>query len=216
MARSFDGSTQYISRSPVITAMPCSMASWAYFGVAASNESNVTSASPSTIKDLYSIITDNTSHLCAKIASASVADQTAATSATVSINTWYHTAAVFTSSTSRAICINGGGKVTSSVSCSPNSANFNITSYGVAKTSGGVFFKNVKIAFPAYWTAALTDSEVLALASGISPIHVRPQSLVSYLRLTGGNSNEPDMVTATTFATTGGVTEFDNPSIYAP
>lgn len=60
------------------------------------------------------------------------------------------------------------------------------------------------MAHDAHWNGIiLTPSEVLSLASGMNPILIRPDSLVSYLPLTGTNSPEPDLIKNNTLSITG-------------
>ena len=119
------------------------------------------------------------------------ADTTAAPPA----DTWFHFAGVWISSTSRAAYLNGGNKGTSSVNVTPTGIDrvqFGARSRnGGASTDYGDFDGLGEIGL---WNAALTDAEVAVLAKGVSPLMVRPQSLVAYWPLLGNQSPEIDLV----------------------
>lgn len=94
-----------------------------------------------------------------------------------------HVAAVFTSTSSRSIFVNGANKVTETTA---NTADgFNNVVIGARKsTSFGAFWSGL-VAEAAIWSVALTDAEIASLASGATPFMVRPASLVFYAPLTG-------------------------------
>lgn len=63
---------------------------------------------------------------------------------------------------------------------------------------------NSKLAHFAYWNGTtLNTSQILALASGVSPLAIRPDSLVSYLPLDGVNNPEEDIVAGISGTVTG-------------
>jgi Concanavalin A-like lectin/glucanases superfamily len=126
----------------------------------------------------------------------STTDNTAAASTTLSASTTYHVACVFTSATSRTCYLNGASSVSSSVSVTPSTCD---SSYiGVVKFNGSVAPGTLgTISFPVIYSSALSASDVLSLSKRVGPQHVRTSNLVSYARLTGGNSPEPDMMSTT-------------------
>jgi Concanavalin A-like lectin/glucanases superfamily len=126
----------------------------------------------------------------------STTDNTAASSTTLSASTTYHVACVFTSTTSRTCYVNGGGSTNSTVSVTPGTCD---SSYiGSVKFNGAVATGTLgTIAFPMIYGAALSATDVASLAKAVGPQHVRTSNLVSYLRLTGGNSPEPDYMSTT-------------------
>lgn len=101
-----------------------------------------------------------------------------------------HLAAVFTSNTSRTAFVNGGSKTTNTTSKSTPSG-LAATILGKYEHSGS-FFANGAFAEVGIWAAALDDAEVIALSKGVSPLQIRPQSLVAYWPLIGNDSPEPD------------------------
>lgn len=97
---------------------------------------------------------------------------------------WNHGCGVFSAANSRSIYLNGGAKVTNTVSRSFTINRMIIgASQGVA--GAGEFF-NGSLAEVGIWTAALTDEEVLSLSRGCSPLLVRPQNLLYYIPLVRG------------------------------
>lgn len=67
----------------------------------------------------------------------------------------------------------------------------------------------------AVWDAILTPAEMAALGQGVSPLLIRPQSLVSYVPLLGGQSPEPDWKIAGG-ATVSGATAATHPRVFKP
>lgn len=129
--------------------------------------------------------------------------------------TWCHAAAVFTSSTSRAVYTNGTAGSVDPTSNAP-SGTPDLVSFGAAVSSGGPFtFLNGAIAWAGIWNVALTAAEIVALASGIHPLLIRPSSLLNAYDLRGGLSPEPGRMGYD--LTIGGTTAFsDSPRIFLP
>ncbi len=116
--------------------------------------------------------------------------------ASCSADTWYHGAAVFASSTSRAAYLNGGNKGTNSTSCSPDGAQLDQLS--IAKTTNN--FEGY-IAEWGLWDVALTDEEIATLGNFVSPLMVRPQNLVAYFPFI--RDNDADLVGGLSMSTFG-------------
>lgn len=100
----------------------------------------------------------------------------ALSSGVVTAGRWNHLCAVFTSNSSRAMFINGANKGTDTTAVTTSS----LTQFciGIEPNTGGYY--NGNIAGVAVWNVALTDAEVAMLASGISPLRIRPWSIVFY------------------------------------
>jgi len=107
---------------------------------------------------------------------------------------WNHVAAIFTSSTSRAVFVNGGNKGTNSDSVAVGH-NPDLTGIGCYVRIGDQdwFEWNGRIAEVGFWNVALTDEEVAVLAKGYSPLFVRPQNLVAYWPLIREGSSIDNM-----------------------
>ena len=119
-------------------------------------------------------------------------------------NVWFHAAAVFTSATDRAAFINGGSKGTNATSRVP--AGINRTAIGL-QDNGSASLRAFgqggtgDLAEVGIWSAALTDAEIAALATGLSPMAIRPASLIGYWPLVGNNSPENNVVSNTSVMT---------------
>lgn len=108
----------------------------------------------------------------------------ATTTTTCTLNTWNHAAGVFTTANSRTAYLNGGGKNTDTTTGGIQTL-FNRINFGArvrqSTTPDASTYYNGKLAEIGIWDVALTDAEILTLASGVKPTSVRPQSLVSYI-----------------------------------
>lgn len=140
-----------------------------------------------------------------------------ATAGAVSVNTWVHLAAVFTSSTSRTMYLNGVAGSTDTNSMTPGS--LVVTGLG-DRIFGDLSYSSQpikgKISHWAMWNTALSGANITSLAGGAAPNTVAGGSLVAYWVLAGTASPEPDTsgsgfnmtITGTMTGDTG-----DNPSI---
>ena len=195
MARSNTGSTSnYFANSAApVTAVPLTMVCWF-------NPANVTAD-----MNLVSIIdTNGFNYFSLSAYGAATSDRIAAdtgngttfpfaqSSAAYTANSWHHAAGVWTSATSRAAFLNGANKGTNSTSCTPGGLNHvNIAAYQGA-SSGVLGPLNGSVAEAAIWNVALSDAEIARLAEGVSPLEIRPESIVAYWSLDGLDSPEPD------------------------
>jgi hypothetical protein len=109
----------------------------------------------------------------------------------VSLDTWHHAAGVWRSNTSRTFWLD-----TISVDDDTNTGaegTVDVVNIGVIQTPSLAQPFDGEIADVAIWNAALEDDEILALASGATPLMIRPGSLVAYWPLyTSGT--DPDWV----------------------
>lgn len=130
----------------------------------------------------------------------------------VSVNTWQHACAVFTSSTSRTIYINGGsaGSDTTSVAF-PTFNNFCIGAWRRTSTTS---FMSGRLDDIGVYDVALTATDVLTLSKGYSPLMVRPESLLTYVPL---NYTTPvDLTGGASFTASGSPSLSINPRLYRP
>lgn len=130
---------------------------------------------------------------------------------TVATNTWYHAAGVSSSAASRFAFWNGTKGTENTTSRTPSS--LNTTGIGVLtnNTPSTAATLRGEIAEAGIWSAALDDAEVAALAKGVSPLKVRPQSLVLYAPLVRESINVKGGVT---LSATGSPTVAAHPRIY--
>lgn len=210
MARTFSSSTDVLSvSSAVVTAYPFSFACWAYYTTttAAQNPTWIV-VRDSGFTNYFSLYLQQSSKKVGCWVQAGASGNGALTTTTATVSTWFHAAAVFTSATSRAAFLNGGGKGTNATSLSPTG--MTVTDL---RSTGNT--ENVAEAYAAIWNVALSDSDVANLASAVGPRKVKPQNLIRYCPIHGSASPEPDLVSSTAWTLTG--TAFvAPPRIYSP
>jgi hypothetical protein len=134
------------------------------------------------------------------------------TASAITADTWYHVCGVVATTPSR-ICYLNGVAGTANTSALPT-LTLNTTNVGISRstTVNSPFLGS--IAEIGVWAAALTAPEVLALASGVNPRQVRPQSLFTYWPLYGSVSPEISLLNASHNLTiTGTLAEADHPPI---
>lgn len=132
-----------------------------------------------------------------------------------SANVWSHVAGVTSAANARAAYLNGSSKGTEATSVTPGA--IDITDIGAqhAGSSTPTSFFDGDLAEAALWDAALDDAEVAALAKGMSPLLIRPQSLVGYWPVIGKYSPEIDVVNAKDMTVTSAVVSA-HPSVFNP
>jgi hypothetical protein len=96
---------------------------------------------------------------------------------TFNLNEWNHAAGVFTSNVSRAAYLNGSSASASDPKAMPGC---NRTSIGALMRTTGCNWFSGKIAEAAIWNVALSSEQIGVLASGVSPVFVRPSELLAY------------------------------------
>ncbi len=183
MAYDFNGSSQYLSlASPVATAAPLTMA--CFF-----NADSLTATGM--LISMYSSGGGALTGFHLACAGAAAGDPiraavgnlgtfgTASTSAGYSTGVWQHAAGVFSASNSRTVYLDAGSSGSDTTSITPGTLNNTVVGARVASGSLSNVFDG-RIAEPAIWNAALTADEVAALAKGVSPAKIRPESLVFY------------------------------------
>lgn len=192
MARTNTGSTSnYITATPPAVTSPLTMACWFYPAnlTATMNLLNLTDGS-----GIYYVLAFDGANAYGAGDNKIVAEENgsgiaASTIAVDVANTWHHACSVFASGASRAIYLDGRNKSTETTSLTALSTPvyFNIGAY----YSGGSVFGPISggIAEVGVWNVALTDAEILKLASaGAKPTDVRPDHLIIYRSLDANES----------------------------
>lgn len=211
MARSFNGTSDYIKQINSFTpAAPYSIAAWF-------NPANTTGQ--------MELMINQSGSLGAAVALEFRGDQAFksvnanifgpgysagahATTAVAVANAWYHAGLVQTDATHTAAYLNGGSKGTGVGSGAENLGTIGETFLGAydgtnsGNGTGG--FVSGLLADVAYWTVALTDFEVLALANGARPYQIRPKSILRYWPLDGLASPEPCLIGSTVLSPANG------------
>lgn len=108
-----------------------------------------------------------------------------------SANTWHHLLGVEAASNDRRVYLDGGGKGTNTgtVTPEPTSTHAFLSEYA---SNGFQFPMAGRVCEIAVWNVSLNDAEAAALAAGVSPRRIRPESLQLYLPVLGLDSPEPD------------------------
>lgn len=104
----------------------------------------------------------------------------AASTGSLSSGVWTHAGAVYASSVSRTVYLNGAGDTNTTDTGGPPAPD---TLY-VGRIEGGAYMDG-QCAELAIWNIALTASDMEQLSDGCSPLKIRPASLYDYWRLTG-------------------------------
>lgn len=218
MSRSFNGSSDYLVYSGAVDAAhPMTFALWfnkptttfaTAFSISNTNVSN---------PNRNSIILSNTPNVRAFSANSGGTTTAVATStANYSVNTWHHACAVFSNNSSRTVYLDGGNSATNTTTVAVNAGSFVATTIGGFSNSGGIGQPcDGLIAEVAVWNVSLTAEDARALASGISPILIRPDVLVAYWPLYGEASPEPERRNRYEM-TVNGATKADHPRVYMP
>lgn len=200
MARDFNGSTQYAENATAVAGtFPFTISAWfnpdsATAAMAIASIGNDASATSDVLGLLLggTAVSPNT-RVIAYSAAAGAGTQAFASSS-YSTGSWQHGAAVFASTTSRTAYYNGGNSGADATSSNP--ANRNVTNVATAfagTTNGHIFLFDGRIAEVGFWNVALGADEIGVLGLGVSPLLVRPQSLVAYYPLVGRYSPEIDL-----------------------
>jgi hypothetical protein len=221
MARRGWSSTNFLRYSGgVATATPVTLCAWAKTSVTGTQQRLLglfNSASGAGLNQ-FSLAVSTGNAVRAQTgdgASSNAADS----STTISANTWFHACGVFASPTDRRAFLNGAGKGTETTSRTPS---------GINRTAAGLQDNTAAsqpwapagtgdIAEAAAWNIALSDTDVAALATGVSPLLIHPEALVGYWPIIGNNSPENNLLSNTsTLSVQGSLSASAHPSVIQP
>lgn len=202
MARTFNGTSGYVS-AVIAPAFPYSFACWFRTTNMAQTKpiigfSNAAGSRYDQIWFRGAVAGDPIDILSDAGAGQAITRSTSGTTPGV----YHHACAVIASATSRTIYLDGGNSATTTTSVNPTVDTFNVARFP------GEFFAG-DVAEAALWDVALTAADVAALAKGLSPMHVRPQSLLFYAPLI----RETVELTGVAI-TSSGSTSTDHPRVY--
>lgn len=181
-AYDFDGTNQYLEvGSAVVTTEPLTMACWFNLDNTTAGHSLISIGANAGNNQFALQARGDIAGDPIRVFSGSAGTAAALSSTGYSASTWHHAAGVFASTTSRTVYLDGGNSGSDSTSASTTGVDR--TRIGARYFSGLGFYTNGRIAEVGIWNAALTTDEIAALAKGISPRLIRPQSLVFYTPL---------------------------------
>ena len=217
MARLFnDAASDTLKRtaSVPVTGAPLTMACWFRSDDQAINQNLMSLGNSLTsdnffLLDIRGAVSDN----LRAISESTLAIAISTSAGAYTANQWDHAAGVFASTTSCVAYLNGVAATADTTAVTP---------VGINQVGLGVLFRNTdadylsgRLAEAAIWNAALDAAEVAALAKGISPLLIRPQSLIAYWPLLGNDSPELDRKNGFTLTATG-TTKAEHTRVYAP
>ncbi len=194
MARLFTAasSSRLVTTTPPVTAVPMTIAAMFRRTTTAAFSAIVSITNNTTNSDNFILAAGNAGNIQAE-SDNSIDFVVATAGAAYSANVWTHACAVFASGSSRSAYINGGNKGTDTTAESTAPAGINRMAIGVRENLTRDAKFDGDIAEVGVWNVALTDAEVAILGLGISPLFVRPASLITYLPMYGGYSPEIDI-----------------------
>jgi hypothetical protein len=210
MSRDFEssGSNQWLSRaSAIASAYPFTFACWI------KPESN-------TFGTIFSVATSGSAdnfHALQIAGSSAIryrcrttGNSDALSVATVASGTWYFVGMVAASATDRRVWL---GTVRANQTASRTPSGFDSTTIGRLNSSTGSDYFDGLIAYPTFWSSALSDADMTSLAGGAPLDSIATGSLVFHLPLTGA-SPEGDTIGSNSFTVNGSPTySTDEPPI---
>lgn len=188
MARNFvKASSEYFTLgSAILTAYPLTFACWAKTNTAAAEQFAFTLALDDRERLAgLSVGTDLKVYAGVRAANSS---SNATTSATVTSGVWHHLCGVWTNTSSRDVYLDGGNKVSNTITRTPSTP----TSTQIANRLAEARHWNGDLAEWAVWNVSLTDAEIEVLAHGVSPYLIRPAALIAYYPLQEASGNALD------------------------
>lgn len=220
MARSNNATAgNYLSNgAAAVTAAPCTMAAW-FNPVNVTEDHILISCSQIGAASNWFFLAANgftAGDPVAASTNSSGSEALALTTTSFVANTWQHACGVFTSATSRAAYLNGGGVGTNATNLTPTG--INRTYVGRLSGPDGSLYGslNAAVAEAAIWSAALSADEVLQLSKGLSPLLIRPASLVCYWPIYGRISPEPDYGDGFPLTITGTMSQAAHTRVFMP
>lgn len=210
MARSFNGSTQYLETTTFLqAALPCTIAAWFYTTTTATIQRVATWSDASTAYTCSSIILNYPS--AGDVANQINPPNQLPYKSGLTANAWHHACAVSDTGVGR-MYLNGvaGSDLTYT------------TSFATARhlrigQVAGVQYLNGRACHVAVWSAALNAAEAAALAAGYCPLLVRPASLIAYYPLGGFHGDyDRDLVGGYNLTPYNSPTWIDQPRVIYP
>ena len=218
MARSFAfASDQHLSHAAAVVSSPPFTLACRFYSTRPFYQALLTINDPDTNRTFQALWLDVAGSYRLEMRSSSGASSASAASATTwSTSTWHSAMGVVATNTDRRVYLDGGNKGT-------NSSNHPVV--GLSHTQFGVNWDGVNPIYEfggqaaelAIWNAALTDDEAAGHGTGLSPLMIRPTSLVAYWPLGGLNfRNDRDNVGNYDMSPVNSPTWADHPPVIYP
>jgi hypothetical protein len=204
----WSGSNRIELASPIVAGAPCTLACWFNSTSLTANQNLVALRNAANTCFIGISASGNRAGDPVLAYAGLPASAVAETATGYSANVWQHAAGVFASSSSRSAFLNGGNKVTNTISITP----LTLTETNLAGFSSSASDRlSGALAEVGIWDVALTDDEIASLAKGVTPDQIRPQSLIAYLPLIRTAQD----IKGTNWSTAGTLTVADHPRVYA-
>lgn len=190
MSRSFNGSSQYGHNSFTMGTTPLTLCAWVYpESVTGSGKAVMGFFGNQNVYQMFGLSTALGKWYCASRAAGT--EYYAASTTSPANTTWTHVCAVFASTASRIIYVNGAneGSNSSNVTVSPSRFSVAVRTDGAVPAASPNYFTG-QMAEVCAFDAGLSASQVAELAAGLSPLQVSPGNLRVYLPLFGEQSPE--------------------------
>jgi hypothetical protein len=181
MALEFNGTNQYLSSAAPVTSVPITLACWFNFSISGIKPILTLGVSGGSDKFQLYAVSGILGGTGAFVQSGATLGDTGSQNINLSLSTWYHGAAVFSSATSRTAYLNASAGTSVATNVTPSGINTFNAATRYNPTLGNYF--NGRIAEVGIWNVALTAAEIASLAKGMTCDKVRPQNLVFYAPL---------------------------------
>lgn len=203
----------------VVSAVPLSMCCWGYTSVSpgvAQAALGVFNSASANQRNLFRLGLTSTLAVGAYVADGA-AQSNVTSSATASLNTWFHMAGTWSGANLVVTYLNGGSRASGTLSRTPSG--LDRTSMGrqdnagtdISWASGGTGY----LAWPAIWNIALSDTDIAALAKGADPRLIHPEALIAFWPLLGVNSPENNLLSnAAVLSIVGSLSAANSPPIF--
>lgn len=216
MARAGWSTSNFLRGGAVATAVPLTIAAWAKTSITGSQQhiAGLFASGSAFNRNSFRLLVSPGDVIQAMTGSGASTNG-GATTTTITAGSWFHACGVFTSATSRAAYLNGGGKGTGSTNLTPAGIDRTSVGLGDGSAANTEFAPSGtgSIAEVGVWDIALSDAEVALLSTGVSPTLVQGAHLIAYWPLLG-YSPEINLITdASTLAVQGSLSIADGPPL---
>ena len=196
---------------PAVT-LPFSVSMWMNIDTAGSNHVLFFIGNQSQVDEYFALraagnVAGDPIRVVDRNGSATSADTTTGFTAGV----WCHVACTFVGTAERHVWLDGGSKGTGTTSKSGHTASINIYGCGRWLDSSPATVSDGQCADLAIWDSELSDADVAALAAGLHPYAVQPESLVRFFPFHGTGDPEVCSVSGATLTLTGSPPATEHP-----
>lgn len=211
MSQTFSGTNHLSSGAVAATAVPLTLVIWlnTTLGQFKRFISLANSTDNANVFNCGTDVTSSSSNLASAYVSITGNNAQALSSTAMTASTWQHLAAVFASTSSRAIYINGANKgSTGGGPFAPTGINATIISGRASDFTAGIVGQAAQAAV---WNRALSDNEVAHLGAGGNPRAIK--GCVSYWKIASGESPVVDQIGTNNLTVTGTSAGTTDPSL---